>query len=406
MVIKNGKVFGENGTFFHGTVTIADGKFAKITPDGGVAETIEDSGAPATEAAGSMEMDASGLYVIPGMVDIHLHGCVGYDFCDGTAEAFDSITRYQVQHGVTSVVPATMTLPREGLADIFRAAGKYAVGNYADGQCVAGENVGIRSTICGITMEGPFVSLEKKGAQNGAYIHVPDVEFYREMQELSGGLIKQVAVAPEEDADLAFIREVSKETVISVAHTTATYDTAHKAFAAGATHVTHLFNAMPGFHHREPGVVGAAYDHKNVFVELICDNVHIHPAMVRAMFKLFGAERICMISDSMMATGMADGSYSLGGQAVTVGGRRATLADGTIAGSASNLYDCLRVAVLEMGIPPEEAVLACTLTPARALGLEDICGSISVGKSADLVLLDDRLNIKMVVKNGKVIVGR
>ena len=229
------------------------------------------------------------------------------------------------------------------------------------------------------------------------------MDFYREMQSLCGNLIKQVAVAPEEDEDFAFIKEISQETAISVAHTMADYDISKKAFEYGATHVTHLFNAMQPFVHRDPAVVGAAFDQKNVFVELICDGIHIHPSMVRAMFQLFGPERICMISDSMMATGMPDGEYSLGGQAVNVVGKKATLADGTIAGSASNLYDCFKTAVLEMGIPLESAVMASTITPAKSLGFDKECGSICEGKAADFVLLDQNLNIKYVIKDGKLI---
>lgn len=379
MIIKDGNVYDERGSFRQGTIITKAEKISDIRFEGMENEQ------PADENI----IDAAGMYVIPGFVDIHFHGCVGYDFCDGTKEAFDAITKYQAENGVTSISPATMTLSREVLRRIFTAAGSYKNEN--------------GSTIRGITMEGPFVSLAKKGAQNGDFIHKPDVEFYREMQNLCGNLIKQVAVAPEEDEDFSFIKEVSGETVISVAHTMADYETAAKAFELGANHVTHLFNAMPPFVHRDPSVVGAAFDSDGVYVELICDGVHIHPAMVRAMFALFGAERICMISDSMMATGMADGNYSLGGQAVSVTGKKATLADGTIAGSASNLYDCFKVAVQKMHIPLEQAVMASTITPAKSLGLDKECGSITIGKNADFVLLDKDLNIKKVIKDGIVI---
>ena len=376
MILKNGKIFGENGQFQNGFIVVDEGRIQEVRFEDGYD----------TNWQNEEVIDAEGLYVIPGFVDIHFHGCMGYDFCDGTKEAFDAITKYQAENGVTSISPATMTLSREELTRIFTEAGKY--------QNVEG------SVIRGITMEGPFVSKAKKGAQNGDYIHKPDVDFYKEMQSLSGNLIKQVAVAPEEDENFAFIKEISKETVISVAHTMADYDTAKKAFACGATHVTHLFNAMLPFVHRDPAVVGAAFDAKDVFVELICDGIHIHSSMVRAMFQLFGPERICMISDSMMATGMPNGAYSLGGQAVDVVGKKATLADGTIAGSASNLYDCFKTAVLEMEIPLESAVLASTLTPAKSLGLDKDCGSITVGKVADFVLLDEKLSILHVIKDG------
>ncbi|MBQ9928550.1 MAG: N-acetylglucosamine-6-phosphate deacetylase [Lachnospiraceae bacterium] len=379
MIIKNGKIFDESGQFHEGVVVVENGKIKAVVYGDAIEEICRDEEV----------IDADGLYVVPGFVDIHFHGCVGYDFCDGTEEAFDAITKYQAENGVTGISPATMTLSREELTRIFTEAGTYK--NHTG------------STIRGITMEGPFVSKAKKGAQNGAYIHKPDVDFYREMQALCGNLIKQVAVAPEEDEDFAFIKEISQETVISVAHTMADYDTAKTAFECGATHVTHLFNAMLPFVHRDPAVVGAAFDKKDVYVELICDGIHIHPSMVRAMFGLFGPERICMISDSMMATGMPDGEYSLGGQAVNVVGKKATLADGTIAGSASNLYDCFKTAVLDMGIPLESAVMASTITPAKSLGFDKECGSICEGKAADFVLLDQDLNIKYVIKDGKLI---
>ena len=370
------KIFSENGAFLKGSIEVVGKNISKVV--------WEDTGMNISEDT----IDAGEWYVIPGLVDIHFHGCMGVDFCDGTFHAMDVITKYELEHGVTSIVPATMTLSREELATIFENAGNYK------------QTTG--STIYGITMEGPFVSMAKKGAQNGVFIHKPDMEFYQQMQQLSGGMIRQVAVAPEEDTDFAFIKEASRECVISVAHTTAGYAIAKEAFENGASHVTHLFNAMPSFHHRDPGVIGAAIEKENVYVELICDGVHIHPAVVRTVFQLFGAERICMISDSMMATGMTDGEYSLGGQKVKVTGRTATLADGTIAGSASNLYDCLKVAV-KMGIPIEDAVRACTLTPAKSLYLDKECGSIQEGKRADFLILDQELNIKMVVKDGEIV---
>ena len=374
MKIINGTVFSENGVFEKRDVSICDGRFAQ------------------DDAADTEVVDAEGLYVIPGLVDIHFHGCMGYDFCDGTKEALDAIASYEARQGVTSIVPATMTLSEESLTEIFANAGAY-------------ENTE-GSALRGINMEGPFVSEAKKGAQNGAYLHKPDVEFFRKMQKLSGGLIKQVAVAPEEDENLTFTRTLKEEVVISVAHTTADYDTAKAAFDAGACHVTHLFNAMPNFSHRAPGVVGAAFDSKDVTVELICDGIHIHPAMVRSVFALFGAQRICMVSDSMMATGLKDGQYALGGQPVKVKGRLATLENGTIAGSASNLMECLRVAVKEMGIPLADAVMASAETPAKSLGLYEECGSITIGKSADAVLLDQELNIVQVICRGKCLIDR
>lgn len=376
MIVRNGMIFHEEGKFICGSVRMEAGKIQEVT-------TLKELEA----GEGEEVIEAEGRYVIPGLVDIHFHGCVGYDFCDGTVEAMDAITQYEAEHGVTSISPATMTLSEKELSRIFENAGRYKNDR--------------GSTIRGITMEGPFVSSAKKGAQNGKYIHKPDLRFYKKMQELSGGMIKQVAVAPEEDKDLEFIKAVNGEVVASVAHTTADYDTADAAFQAGATHVTHLFNAMPPFTHREPGVVGAALDHEKVFAELICDGIHIHPSMVRAAFKMFGPDRICMISDSMMAAGMPDGDYSLGGQAVKVTGKLAVLENGTIAGSASNLMDCLRVAVKEMKIPLEQAVQASTLTPARSLGLQKECGSITVGKAADLVILDQELNIVQVIKDGR-----
>ncbi len=379
MLIVNGRIFGKDGVFRRGNI--------RIGADGRICEIIYVENSTVDEVGNEQVLDATGMYVIPGLVDIHLHGCAGYDFSDGTVEALEAIADFQVRNGVTSIVPATMTLPQEELADILRTAGDY-IG--------AGHEV-----IKGITMEGPFISEKKKGAQNEKHILPPSVSLYKEWQQAAKGHIRQITVAPETEGAMDFVKEVSGETVVSLAHTAATYEQAKEAFRAGANHVTHLYNAMPAFGHRESGVIGAAFDEKNVFVELICDGEHIHPSVVRATFQMFGPERICMISDSMRATGMADGEYTLGGQPVWVKGSRAELEDGNLAASVTNLYDCMIRTVLEMGISLEEAVMACTLTPAKSLGLDGECGVLEAGRKADMVLLDAKFSRKYVFKNGQ-----
>lgn len=334
------------------------------------------------------EIDGTELYAIPGLIDMHLHGCVGYDFCDGTSEAFDAMTKYQAEHGVTAITPASMTLSKERLKEIFSAYAAYK-GN--DG-----------AMMCGIYMEGPFFSSEKKGAQNPEYLHLPDVEMFEQLQNASNGNIKVSCVAPELEGAFSYIEEVSKKVKVSIAHTTADYDIANHAFLCGASHVTHLFNAMMPFGHRSPNVIGAASDN-GCAVEIICDGIHLHPCAVRTTFRLFGKDKVVLISDSMMATGLKDGDYSLGGQAVKVVGNKATLGSGTIAGSATNLFDCMKTAV-SFGIPLETALQAATENPAKEIGEYHRMGSLTAGKLANIVLVDSSLNIKNVFIKGKQVV--
>lgn len=369
MVIKNALSFMDNG------FTKAD-----IYINGDRISNTFDSGAEI--------IDADGLYAIPGLIDIHFHGCVGYDFCDGTQEAIQEIANYEASWGITSIAPATMTLGYSELAKIFKNAASYQSNQGAE--------------LVGINMEGPYLSHAKKGAQNEAYLMTPDLGHFREMQQLSGGLIKLVAIAPEEAGAMEFINAVKDEVVISVAHTTADYDTAAEAFLCGASNVTHLYNAMPAFSHRNPGVIGAALDADHVKVELICDGIHIAPSVVRATFKMFGDDRIILVSDSMMATGLKDGEYSLGGQKVRVTGNKATLMDGTLAGSTTNLMVCMKTAV-SMGIPLESAVKCASVNPAKQLGIYDEYGSITPGKYANIVLLNPDLSINKVILKGKVL---
>ena len=355
MEFSNLRVYQPDGTFKTGGLSISDDRIAS-----------------AEVSADAVDMD--GLYAVPGLVDLHFHGCMGRDFCDGTHEAISTLAKYQAQIGVAAICPATMTYPEEKLTQIAEAAATYQVESND-------------AALVGINMEGPFISEAKKGAQNGAYLHAPDAAMFRRVQEKAGGLFKLCDLAPELPGSMETIDELAGEVRISIAHTTADYDTACEAFKHGARQVTHLYNAMPPFSHRAPGVIGAAFDNDNVAVELIADGVHVHPSVVRATFRLF-ENRVILISDSMMATGLDDGEYSLGGQAVTVRGNLATLHDGTIAGSATNLMDCVRSAV-KMGVPLGQAIRSASTNPARAIGIEHDYGSLEPGKLANVLLLDD-----------------
>ena len=336
--------------------------------------------------------DAKGCYIIPGLTDIHFHGCVGKDFSDGDPEGLEEMAQYELSRGVTQICPAGMTLLEDQLAKVCQTAAAHR----------AARRPG--ASLCGINLEGPFLSREKKGAQNGDWLHAPDVAMFRRLQKASNGLVKLVSVAPELPGALDFIQAVEGEVTVSLAHTTADYDTAMEAFHRGARQVTHLFNAMPPFSHRAPGVVGAAADTPECNVELICDGIHIHPAVVRTVFKLFGPKRVILISDTMRAAGMSDGDYTLGGQAVTVKGKLATLADGTIAGSVTDLMSCMKTAV-SFGIPLADAVRAAAVTPAMAIGIFSRAGSVDNGKMANLAVLDANLDLKAVIFRGEVAAG-
>lgn len=378
MIIRNAFVYGEDKTFSRLDIRIEEDVFTEICP----------SLAPSENES---VLDADGLYAIPGLIDIHFHGCMGHDFCDGTVEAIDAITRYEASCGVTSVCPATMTVSPESLVQVMDAARTYNESPARPGQ----------ASLVGINMEGPFISEAKKGAQAAEHIRLCDEALFCSLQERSGGLIKLVDIAPENEGAMEFIDTLHNKVTISLAHTTADYQTAKEAYDRGARHATHLYNAMPPFTHRAPGVVGAAFDSPHCRAELICDGVHIHPSVVRATFQLFGDDRMILISDSMRTAGMEDGQYTLGGQDVAVKGKYATLvSDGALAGSVTNLMDCMRTAVKEMQIPLESAIACATMNPAKAIGIYDRYGSISTGKIANLVLLDQDLNLRQVIIHG------
>ena len=388
MIIKNVKVYTPQKNFVPGVVVTRDGRIHDVLLG-------EDISVNASEE--EPVLDGEGSFCFPGMIDLHFHGCKGYDFCDGTKEAVEEIAKYEASIGVTAIAPATMTLPVDELCDILANGAAYR----AEQQ---NKSVKKEADLVGVNMEGPFISEAKKGAQDARNIIPCDKAVYRKFQEAADGLVKFIGIAPEEGDAVSFIEDVKGEVSVSLAHTNADYETAKKAFDAGADHAVHLYNAMPAFTHREPGVVGAVADSEHVMAEIICDGVHIHPATVRTTFKMMGEDRMILISDSMRAAGMPDGQYTLGGQDVNVKGNKATMVlDGALAGSVTTLPDCVITVVKEMGISLETAIACATINPARSLGIDALYGSVEQGKKADLVLWDEKLQLVHVMKDGEVI---
>ena len=371
MTYINANIF-DGKEFKPGAFSVEDGKFTNVF---GTPETGETT-------------DLKGAYVIPGLIDIHTHGNSGADFSDGDLQGLTRMAEYYAKNGITSFAPANLTLPYDVLDKAFKTAKELHDNRPAD--C---------ARVMGIQMEGPFFSEKKKGSQNAAYLRDPDFDAFKKLYDGCGGMITIADVAPELPGAVEFAEKAKELCTVSVAHTDATYDEAKKVFDAGATHLTHLYNAMPPIHHRKPGVIGAASENENVAAEVICDGLHVHESAIRMAFKLFPG-RICLISDSLRCCGMPDGEYEHGGQVVYLQGGIAKLADGTIAGAATNLYDGMLNAV-KFGIPVADAINAATKTPAGEIGRGDEIGSIENGKFADFVVCDEKLARKAVYIAGK-----
>ena len=371
MVIRNALVYGLDHEFHRGDLYISG-------------ERLTDAPLQADDTV----IDAEGLYALPGLIDVHFHGAMGCDLCDADEAGLQAIADYEAQQGVTAICPATMTYPEDHLTKVMQAAAAHRSGHGAD--------------LIGLNMEGPFLNPKKAGAQDPQYVIPANEAMFGRLQAAADGLIRIVDVAPEVPGNLDFIRKLSGKVRVSVAHTDTDYETAAQAFKAGACELTHTYNAMPQMAHRTPGPIPAGVEY-GADAELIADGIHVHPAMVRLLFRIYGREHVLLISDSMRACGLPDGEYTLGGQAVTVHGKRAVLTEqpDTIAGSVTCLYDCMKEAVLHMGIPLEDAVCAASETPARALGVTHDYGRLAPGAYANIILADRGLNIRAVYQKGK-----
>lgn len=339
---------------------------------------------------GVSAVDLNGATVIPGLIDLHIHGYLGEDVSDGSVSGLERMADGIARNGVTAFLPTTMTVSYPELERAFDAARKVKASGRRRG-----------AEVLGVHAEGPFINPERCGAQPKEYVVKPDAEFILKNKDI----IKIITVAPEMDGDLAVIRRIKAESdiVISIGHTAADHGIASKAIDAGITHATHLFNAMTGINHRAPGTVGACLFSDEVSCELICDTFHIHPALFAPLSRILG-KRLNLITDCMRAGGMPDGTFELGGQKVYVKGIRCMLADGVIAGSVLTLNKAVDNAV-KAGVSVCEAVNAASLYPAMALGIEGERGSLEVGKRADLAVCDGDFNIKSVYRSGKQIVS-
>ncbi len=330
-------------------------------------------------------IDLTGKMLLPGLVDIHTHGCLGFDFCTADTSDISKMTDFYLSHGVTSILATIITCKEERLKASVSTINK----------CISDDS--FPSIIRGINLEGPFFSHDKKGAHDPRYLRPLDDALLRELDSLSGNNIRLLDIDPMLEGSIPFIKKHSKTRTISLAHTSCDYELAWEAIKAGASHISHLFNAMNGIHHREPGLIGAFWDN-DVYGELICDGFHIHPSVIRLMFKS-NAEKIILISDSISAAGLSDGEYFSGGQRITVHDKKATLQNGTIAGSTISLYDGLKNAIA-YGIPPEQATLSATISPAKSVGIDKLVGSIEVGKRADLLVTDQNFELLSVFVGG------
>jgi len=379
MLILNGNVFID-GRFEKKDIRIENGKFAEIAEPGKLGGL--ERGKVLSSGEAEDVLDATDKYIIPGLVDVHTHGRIGLDFSKITEEDLEQLLASYKACGVTSVLATTMTNEPAVVEESLRVIGEY-IKKQKDATCDS------RAKLLGIHMEGPFLGKEKKGAHDETYLQKPDWEQFEAWQKLSGGNIRLITIDPCLEGAEEFIPKcVASGVKVSLGHTACDYETAVKVQKLGADHVTHAFNAMNPLHHREPGLIGAAMD-TGMTMELICDGIHVHPAMVRMMFAAY-PDKVVLVSDSIPAAGMPDGEYKSGGLKVTVKDGKAVLEDGTIAGSTVSLFDAM-VKAIRFGVPAEQAVNSATHLAAKSVGMEHVAGTIAVGRRAAFLVVDKEM---------------
>lgn len=372
MILRNAEIF-YNGEFVRKDILVHGGKISNISD----------------EIKGENEVNLSGKKVLPGIVDIHTHGCLGYDFGLASKDELEEMVSFYASHGITSILATVMTTTEDNFCNSMEKIKEHM------------EEKKDNSIIKGINLEGPFLAMNKKGAHDPKLLKTVDIDFFEKLDKLSGGNIKMVDIAPELDKNFEFVEKYKNTKVVSIAHTECNYDQACNAIENGYNHITHMFNAMDSLHHRRPGVIGAFSD-TNVIAELICDGIHVDPSVIRLSFKI-APDRIALISDAIAATGLEDGEYKSGGLPIYVKDGKVTLADGTIAGSSITNFDSMQRAI-RFGIKPEYAIASATIIPARSVNIDKQVGSIEIGKLADFVVVDNNYNLLDVYKNGKKIV--
>ncbi|MFK9095089.1 N-acetylglucosamine-6-phosphate deacetylase [Bacillus salipaludis] len=381
ILLKGIQIYSNDTIIENGYIKIIDQKIAEL---GTVAELITEEDFEVVEVPAHFQ-------AVPGFIDVHIHGVNGADTMDGTTEALDTMVTALPKEGTTSFLATTMTQEGKEIEKALINAGDYIQQQPAHG----------KAEILGLHLEGPFVNAKKAGAQPIQHIVDPDLALFKEWQKLSKGTIKLVTLAPEQPGGLEMIRYLKKNGIIaSIGHTDATFEQVGEAIEAGANHVTHLFNQMRALHHREPGVVGAAFLRKELIAEIIVDGVHVHPEMVNLAYKNKQSDGLILITDSMRAKCLKNGMYDLGGQEVIVKDGKAVLADGTLAGSILKLGHAVKNILTYTGCSLEEAIQMASVNPAKQLNVFDRKGSIAVGKDADIVILDGNMEVYMTFCRG------
>lgn len=382
ILLVNAKVLSEQGLIEKGFIYIKDGKIAEtghvssMTADYGDAEVID---LPENST------------VVPGFIDVHIHGAGGADTMDATTDALNTMASVLPQEGTTSFLATTLTQDKGEILKALKNAEDY----------ISNHNLPGKAEVIGVHLEGPFINESRKGAQPADHIIAPDIELFAKMQEAAGGHIRLVTLAPEKEHGYELITYLAENGLIaSIGHSDATYGQIAEAVNAGATHVTHLFNGMRGIHHRDPGVAGAALLFDELKIEIIADGIHVVPEMIDLSIRAKGTDGVILITDSMRAKCLKNGTYDLGGQEVSVANGKALLADGTLAGSILKMKDSLKNMMEFSHISLEEAVKLASENPAKQLKMFDRKGSIAEGKDADLVILDENYDVSMAYCRG------